>query len=220
MGKLRLRDFRRLVATSIGDTGHSNEMFDIWINMGYVDVMTSYRHKNLLRIATIETVPGVEKYPLPCDLLGIDSLTVQESGIQMIRGEPRNIRRFDRVEGAWGEPRIYTRVGEEIDFWPTPNDEYTVEMWFFREAESLQDPADVTIFPSTWDPAIHYFATYHALSSLGRSNEQCALWLQRANNYIGQREDDDDFGSGDVTLPLDVITSYDELQTNRRFFAR
>lgn len=215
MGMMRLRDFRLMVAKAVGDTGLSNEILDLYINMGYIDVMVSKRHKNLLVMANLNTVAGTDFYPLPCDLLGIDSLKINGEEIRLIRGEPRNIRSHTRLER--GRPKIYTRVGQEINFWPVPDKEYDIEMWYFKEAPRLTDASQQTIFPSTLDVPLYYFAVYHAISALGKLPEDQAItWLQRGQSWFQRHEDDEDFGSGDITLPVDVVTSTEELFENMR----
>lgn len=209
MGILTLNSFRDLLSTALGDRGISNNVLDGWINLAYIEVVTAENIEVVRETVTLRTAKGLNRYPLPHNHLGIVSTTDITHNKALLRMHPRNFKALD--VHATGEPKYWTRIGNEFNVWPTPVGFYEIEIVYVQDVKLLEDPEDKSILPSAYDNAIYLYSVHYAKSAIEDTDEEALKWAQRANHYLSNRVDDSQFNMESPSAGVTVAHSFDDI---------
>lgn len=84
--------------------------------------------------------------PVPSDLIQIIALMATTSGGQQRKLEHRPLSRFLEMDNtASGQPQYYTRIGNFIQFRPTPALDTELTLYYYGEFEAFADDNDETV---------------------------------------------------------------------------
>lgn len=92
---------------------------------------------------------------------------------------PEAMRRYSFT----GKPNFFTINGSQVEFDRTPDDEYTVEIQYYRKAEPLSDDNQTNEI-LTQHPKIYLFGALTELFTFVQDNEQQALYENKFINAI------------------------------------
>lgn len=223
MGVRTLEEFREDLSKVLGNRGGSNRWYDRRINAAYIDVATAILHEALRHCATLTVdteeedaegnITGGTVYGVGEDVIGIVSVVDNENDRVLVNTENENLDHYKEKEGA---PRLWARQGSSVRLWPEPDEEYTLDITYYREPDHLEDDDDVTILEARWDQAIHLMASHYGLMDLGDSGEasRSTEYLQRAMAYMSARLTDSDIRRS-PTMPVTVPSTMRELTKMR-----
>ena len=82
-----------------------------------------------------------------------------------------------RKEVAGGRPNFFTIVGNELQFDRTPDDEYTIEIQYFRKATPLSD-VNLTNEILTNHPSIYLYGALAQVFAYAQDDQQAAKYTQ------------------------------------------
>lgn len=204
MGVMTLADFEDEVNANLNYGITSTTRLDRWINAAAEFVHNQYDFEDNKKIYSFSTVSGTIAYTMPTDLEGIRALrnvTTDNTGL---------LRRTERIwaydPASTGMPKRWAQEKHTIYLWPTPDDAYSLELWYIIQMARLATKTAVTVFPDHWDMAVVFYATYlGAISTLGAT--AAMPWYQAFSGYTAKIQDEyslraDSEGEG-VWVPRD-----------------
>lgn len=185
---MTLENFRTDLQSALGDRGIDNTRLDRWVNFGYVDLSGAISFEMLEFTDEQTTVSGDETLDVPANIMLVKILR-DATNDRLLGWLPKN-EYFRRSADASGQPTHWSRHGNDIVLHPVPDGAYDIHIMYQTFPDLLDDPADTTILPNTWDVAVHQLSVYHGLQSLGEE-QRASLWYNRAVNYIQTRMTED-----------------------------
>lgn len=136
---MSITDFDSL-KTAVGDFLNRSDLtsaIPTFIQLCEAEVNRNLRHWQMETRDTITANAQFENLPsgwletIRCDVSGGDRLKLlAHPEMQAMRAE---------VEDATGEPRFYAFVAGQMEFFPTPDGDYTVNHVYFKEITALSD---------------------------------------------------------------------------------
>jgi hypothetical protein len=130
----------------------------------------------------ISTAPTDGKYlSLPDDFESIRSLRLElDNGNGEVRYQaPEAMRRHPYT----GQPKFFTILGGQVEFDRTPDNEYTIEIQYFRRPTNL-DEGNQTNEVLANHPKIYLFGALSELHSYSQDEQQQALYERKFINAI------------------------------------
>lgn len=199
-GQLALSDFRRLLARDSGFRGLGNEDLDLYINLGYREVLTIHPHKTLIQCAT-DTLPADENtLGMPGDAMEFIGIKDLGKKVILLRTMSDNMLSYD--SDSRGNPTVWARMGSMIRFHPMPTAAVSLELTYVKEPVKLSAKTDTSIIAAAWDNAIYLFSMYYAKEAI--EGEAAAMhWRNLAMNYIGTRVDEYYWQADSLTVPVE-----------------
>jgi len=82
-----------------------------------------------------------------------------------------------RKQVSTGRPNFFTVVGNELQFDRTPDDEYTIEIQYFRKATPLSD-SNLTNEILTSHPSIYLYGSLAQVFAYAQDDQQAAKYTQ------------------------------------------
>ena len=212
MGLLTLKDFRDELNLSLGDNRQTaNERLDRWVNLGYLQAVNESWFEGIKEVATAVTVDGQREYDVPTDLMSIVSLVDLTNKKRIIQTSWANMHQMDRTIS--GKPKLYARRRRSIYIWPTPDDEYDLEINYLEEICPMIEDTDRTVLPQAYDPWIVQLSRVQAFSAIG-VEEKVAFYTQLASREFGKLPTDT-FSSDQLALGVEIARSFDDLAKMR-----
>lgn len=170
--------------TDLEDTDSTN-LYEVWINMAYLELTTSHRfwtvkrnHKfpELLTLDTTQsTADGTAYINVPSDAIVVHNFVDTTNERSLDRITPAKYFDFtDRSDtSAEGQPVEYTRVGDYLYLYPTPDAVYTTEILYRRRPAALTG-TNATEIGEEWDNAILTLAAFIGFSWTGEPEKAAA----------------------------------------------
>lgn len=199
MGLLKLTGFRAEVTRAFGEDLPTPEV-DRALNLVIAEIAGSIEFDDLLsRTAATSTASGT---------VALDPRVVEVKSVRHVGNAKLSWVdpvEFDRLEdGETGNPTVFTRIGRNVHLYPNPG-VTNVLLMTRLSPEALDDPADLSPFPSSWDLPIVYLAISHLLY-LRNEDDRANTWFTRAVTSLGQRITDADRQMLERGLGLTVDT--------------
>lgn len=126
------------------------------INAGYSDLL--YVDPPITSV-DITLTPGVDQYPLPNNLISVESVTVEGRDLP-----PYRYMLYPPYEG---EPVGYQLAGDALRVIPKPDKAYTVTLRYAYEPPPLVADTDVPLLPERYHYLLILYGTFWALRKDG-----------------------------------------------------
>ena len=114
---------------------------------------------------------------LPSDLLEL--YTIQLNTSPVIGLEQVTLAYADQVKPtlpSTGKPRYYTISGEQIEFLPTPDATYTIEIVYYSQILKLNSDTQTTSWLLSKNPDLYLFATLSQAEPFLMNDERIGVW--------------------------------------------
>jgi len=187
MGVITLLNFRTDViaalqerATEIDDSAQINR----WINAAYLDVTGAVDFPELDDVFNIATVDGTSEYAGPLDSAGWLSVFDESNDDLLERVSLSQLFRRDR--STKGTPEFWSRRGDTLILSPTPDAVINERILHKITPAILNDDADKTVLPGTWDQVIYLLAVSNGHLRFAEEN-RATFWRNNAVAYIQSR---------------------------------
>jgi hypothetical protein len=178
MGDLSFNDMVAMVKYRCGNnTGpedvNGTNFYGVWVNWAYRHLCAGARPfkipakihiPELETSTTSDTTEGTAFILVPVDSLNILKLFNETNNrkLSWITLDSY-VRREDREDSSgYAEPLEWTRSGQRIYLYPTPDDAYTIRI-YYRKIPATLSGTNVTVIGKEWDEPIVLLAAYKAL---------------------------------------------------------
>jgi hypothetical protein len=178
-----LADFRDLLNLALGDKGQTNERLDRWINAAIEELFVMLDIEGRRVCAQTPTIAGQERYLLPANCVATLVLSDITSKKRLTKVVIENYEKLDPTRT--GKPKQYARVDRHLYFYPIPDAEYLIHMFYVKAPTQLSTAADVSELTSAYDRVIHLLATRNGMLDLGM-DEKATVRYQTAVNILRQ----------------------------------
>lgn len=200
---MNIIDLRSRMRTGIGNpttTAISDATLDIWINAAYKDIVEKNKFHKAKKLCRFDTIAGQDKYSLPTDCAAIIKVRDRTNEKRILKQDldaTFEITEVDREDA----PVRYTHIRDWIQFSPTPDSVYNVEVYYRVSAvATLSDSNTSPIIPESWHEGIVMLARHKYFDDkgdLGRAIYTLNLfkdWLRDKPSEIVDESRDDEFG--------------------------
>ena len=200
--------FTEAVLAALGhppeDLVSANEIAGV-INDSYFEVARRFRHRRMQSDETITTVSGTNEYGLPSDYFWMRVVRDETNNENLLSRSLAFIQ--SRNDGVNSQPLYWATEDYNIILSPTPDDAYTIRLWFMARPARLSDPADKSVLEDEWDEIIKLGAEARAFYIMGEYDRQIhAKNLQRTlMNDIIETQTLEKLTGVDVAGPLTTL---------------
>lgn len=147
-----------------------------FITLAEARVARDLRLRKQVVNTTLSTVAGTQGVTLPSDFLEAENLTLSNTNppgsLSVVTPEILD-RKFPEAY-VTGQPRVYTVVGDEILFGPTPDAVYAVSLTYYQRFAALS--ASSTNWLLTNHPNVYLFAALAEASGYLFNDERIPTW--------------------------------------------
>ena len=216
MGQKTFETFKDELKFELGrpnDTSLDNYVGN-WINTAYIQLVTRNKFWTInrrfyfpeLEVDTTEdTIDGQAYIDVPSDCLVIRTLWDSTSDVKLTKMDwseytSKTGRANSSSEGA---PAKWCRRGSYIYLNPTPDDTYTIYIYYRKIPALLSDNDDTTAIGVEWDEPILQLAVIQSHMRLGEFDKASAKkkeWLETVSSLIGIY-DQEKFDREDIRKP-------------------
>lgn len=187
MGVTTLLNFRTDViaalASRITELDNSAQI-NRWINAGYMEVTGAVDFPELDDVFNVATSSGVDEYAGPTDSAGWVGVYDESNDTLLERVTLSQLYRRDRSTND--TPEFWSRKGDTLILSPKPDTVINERIIHKKTPALLDDDADLTSIPGTWDQAIYLLAVSNGHLSFAEEN-RATFWRNLAVAYIQSR---------------------------------
>lgn len=163
-----------------------------FITLGEARIARELRLRRQVVSTTLSTVAGTQGVSLPSDFLEAENLslsgTTPPGALSVVTPEILD-RKYPEAY-VTGQPRVYTVLGNNILFGPTPDAVYIVSLDYYQRWAAL------SVTPTNWlltnHPSVYLFAALAEGAGYLMDDARQALWLQRFGQEAAQLQQMDD----------------------------
>lgn len=164
------------------------------------------RIRQMLAVANAQTTGGDSTVGLPSDFLEMRDIHIKANPIGNLSYlAPNSFYRSDETSYV-GKPKFYTVLGNEMQFAPTPDTSYTLQMLYYARPELLSDSNSSNVFLAYCPDALLYGALGEAepyLMNDARLQTWAALY-ERAVNSINVADQSGEYSGQPMTMAYNV----------------
>jgi len=217
MGSYQFSTFKAYLKLMMGqrkdvENVGSTNMYEVWINAAYKDIATK---KTLLgtragfyfpQLETVDdsqsTTDGTAYVDVPSDCLTVRQIYDATNDRELSYIPPQTYFGYtDRSDtSAEGQPTEWTRHGTKIYLHPTPDDSYTLHIYYKMIPSELSNPTDTTVLDDAWDEPILYLAAYKACVWLPGKDEDAKKYkeafLDQVAGLVGLYDSEEEARTG------------------------
>lgn len=202
---LRARLRKRVGNPDTGDVPNTD--LNEHINQAYRDIADRFRFHAVRKLCEFPTVADTKQYGLPADCGVLMTVRDKTTGAKIPKMDTRDHAEQESVDSdITGIPQGYIRFRNFIQFEPTPDDVYIIELFYKASVVDLVLDADVPILPEAWHEGIlklarHYF--YDAKPDVAKAQYALAIyqsWLSTKPVEVDEEKRDLDKGVRIPTL--------------------
>ena len=162
------------------------------------------RIRQMLKVATADTIVNDSTASLPSDFLAMKDLHLDTNPVRVLQFQNtsnffRNARTTDK-----GVPTMYTLLGSEFQFAPYPDAVYTLRMVYYYKPDVLSDSNPSNLFLATCPDLLLYGALAEAEPYL-MNDERLATWASlydRGLASLRASDDDSEYPSSPMSITL------------------
>lgn len=163
-----------------------------FITLGEARIARELRLRRQVVNTALSTVAGTQAVSLPSDFLEAENLSLSNTtppgALSVVTPEILD-RKYPEAY-VTGQPRVYTVLGDNILFGPTPDAVYTVSLDYYQRWAAL------SVTPTNWlltnHPSVYLFAALAEGAAYLMDDARQALWLQRFAQEAAQLQQMDD----------------------------
>ena len=135
------------------------------INDAYGEIATKYKFHKVRKLCTFDTVVDQQKYGLPTDCYAVLRVRDTTNKIKLEKAGDRTAATDDATASA--KPTSYVRQRDWIALYPTPDDIYTMELFYKAKPTDLSADVDYPVLPGAWDEGLLRLARFYYWDSIG-----------------------------------------------------
>lgn len=152
----------------------SNDTLDIFINRGYERVQADFQYSmpECETSTTITTIAGTELYARPSDYVRMIGLYDDTYNLTKTSKQQTMIARATE-----SKPSSYYLYGNNIGFYPVPDNAYSIDFLYNRKLPLLTDAQD-SLLSVQYDDLINLYACYLMLLSVEKQQKAVACLAQ------------------------------------------
>jgi hypothetical protein len=162
------------------------------------------RIRQMLKVATADTIVNDSTVSLPSDFLAMKDLHLDTNPVRVLQFQNtsnffRNARTTDK-----GVPTMYTLLGSEFQFAPYPDAVYTLRMVYYHKPDFLSDSNASNLFLANCPDLLLYGALAEAEPYL-MNDERVATWAglyDRGLASLRASDDDSEYPSSPMSITL------------------
>lgn len=178
------------------DTGSvADTELDVAINLAYVEILDEYNFHANRKKHVFTTISDVAEYPLSSDIEVVRTVR-NDTTKRRLRPTSDEFRAalLDQYQYA-GEPLWFYRTLDKIEFIPTPDDTYSMEIIARTEVPELVNDAQELLTPRPWDLGVILLSRHHFYD--GRQDYAKAQYARNAfDRWVGKKPSEyDDEGA-------------------------
>lgn len=176
----------------VDDTDLPDADADLLLNRTYWELLEKFHIRETESSTTITTVAGTRTYALPANFesLRISSFVDPDSS-QHTQLKMFTIKEYENLYNASSEeeapPTHYFRQGSDITFWPTPDDVYTLILYYRQTLDDLSDSNTDPQLPKSWQELLILGAVYRGFlrfNDYDKANSSKAHYVGQLNSMI------------------------------------
>lgn len=206
MGRMILTAFESELESMLGSRSIGNTRIDRWLLMAVDEITGAIDFQSLMAPQSVTMVSGTTSYDLDSNCVGISAAYDTTNKNRLLWSPPQNFITHD--DATSGNPKIYTRLNDDIYLWPTPSAAGTLKV--LKRIQYGTWTSGALSLPNQWDPVILALAAHYGFGAL-EELEQSAFWFNRAMALIRSRTTDYENDSDAEPLPVMVVSSYEDL---------
>lgn len=164
------------------------------------------RIRQMLSVATASTTAADSTVGLPTDFLEMRDIHINGNPIGNLSYESPNSFYRNSAASEAGKPKIYTVLGNEMQFAPIPDTSYTLQMLYYAKPPLLSDTNSSNMFLAHCPDALLYGALGEAepyLMNDARLQTWAALY-ERAVNSINVADQSSEYSGQPMTMTYNV----------------
>lgn len=156
----------------VDDTELDDEKATLLLNRSYWSMLDKFPFREKEVTAAFATVDGTNLYAVPSPFEALRSLAIKNNDDDSYAPLARMTQKeydgkFVDNTDEQGFPEKYYREKNCIKLWPTPDDEYTINIRYWTVLDDLDDLTDVPGVPQNWHEIILYGAIWRGFYRLG-----------------------------------------------------
>lgn len=177
-----------------------------FISFAEIRLARELRIRQMLKTATATMTGGDSTVGLPSDFLQMRDIFVDGTPrISVSYLSPSNFTRDARTTDS-GKPVFYTIRGNEFEFAPVPDTNYTLQMLYYAKPDALSDSNTSNAFLANCPDALLYGSLIEAEPYL-MNDARVELWTNLYRAAVTQLSDsDDDAEYSGVPLSMKLAT--------------
>ena len=170
MSALVLDSLRRQLREHLGIVGDSQDEIpdvdtpdktgaDTFLNRALWEVLDKYKFREKEVIGSFVTASGTSFYQIPSSFEALQGLSVEDLNtgqhipLERISADVFEQEYVNRTD-AQGKPEKYFRNGGGIKLWPTPDNIYTLKIYYWFELSDLSNTSPTPPIPRVWHEII------------------------------------------------------------------
>lgn len=188
--------------------GRSDVPWDTIIVMLEAHLNRILVHRRMTTTTTLSTVAGTRSVALPTDMVEIEALTVQRDPRVLLDFVTSSQLETDYPFNTSGTPAVYTIIGTDLRFAPTPDAVYSVECIYKQQLPSLT--ANATNWLLTYHPDVYMYGALTLTAPYLRNDERITVWasyFERALEGVASENDRAQYNGGPLTSRVDVYVA-------------
>jgi len=162
------------------------------------------RIRQMLKVATANTVADDATVSLPSDFLAMKDLHIDATPVRVLQFQnTSNFFRNARVTDK-GVPTMYTLLGSEFQFAPKPDKAYTLRMVYYHKPDFLSDSNASNLFLANCPDLLLYGALAEAEPYL-MNDERIQTWASlydRGLASLRASDDDSEYPSSPMSITI------------------
>lgn len=163
-----------------------------FITLAEARIARDLRLRKQIASTTLSTVAGTQGVTLPSDFLEAENLTLPATSppgsLSVVTPEILD-RKFPEAY-VTGQPRVYTVVGDELLFGPTPDAVYAVSLAYYQRFAALSTSSTNWLLAN--HPNVYLFAALAEASGYLFNDERIPTWEAKYQADVRSLQEADD----------------------------
>lgn len=185
-------DLKATIANYLGRSDLTSQIPD-FISLAEIRMSRELRIRQMLKTVTATTIAANSTVGLPSDFLEIRDLFLNSNPRTKLQYLSPSAFSADINTSFPGSPVVYTMRGEDFEFAPIPDAQYTLQMLYYAKPEALSDTNQSNTFLSVVPDALLYGSLAEAEPYL-MNDTRIQTWATLYINAIGKISVSDDQG--------------------------
>lgn len=158
-------------------------------NEAYEEIFEKYTFHKARKVVTFPTVAGSALYDVPSDCVAVFSLWNTTTNFQGKIPKRDENWLSGQQTSTTGPPQGYVRQRGWINLSPTPDQVYTLRLFYKLVYTPMVETADVPVIPASWHPGIWRLARFNYWDEKGDLAK--AQWAQAAwTQWVSDKPDE------------------------------
>lgn len=196
-------DLKTQVANYLGRTDLTSQI-PTFISFAEIRLSRELRIRQMLKTSTATMTGGDSTVGLPSDFLEMRDLFVDGNPrIAVSYVTPSNFTRDTRATES-GKPVFYTMRGQEFEFAPVPDTNYTLQMLYYAKPTALSDSNTSNVFLANCPDALLYASLLEAEPYL-MNDARTEVWTnlyRAATNNLNNSDEQAEYAGVPISMKI------------------